>query len=58
MDAKVGLSLSLEPGFYPIKLEYFEKIYNDGLEVYWYSSLGGGWQRVPKDVLFHQGDTQ
>jgi len=56
MDAKVGLSVSLESGFYPIKLDYFEKIYHEGLEVYWYSSLGGGWQRIPKDALFHQGD--
>ena len=52
-DAKVGLSLFLKPGYYPIKLDYFEKLYNEGLEVYWYSSLGGGWQRIPTDALFH-----
>jgi len=52
-DAKIGLTLSLKPGYYPIKLDYFEKIYNDGLEVLWYSAAGGGWQRLPNDALFH-----
>jgi len=53
MTAKQGLPVSLEPGCYPIRLDYFEQGWREGLEVYWYSASSGGWQRIPKDVLFH-----
>jgi len=53
MTAKQGLVLSLKPGYYPLQLDYFEKGWGEGLEVYWYSASGAGWQRIPKDVLFH-----
>jgi len=53
MTAKYGLTLSLEPGYYPIKLEYFEQIYNEGLEVLWYAGAGKGWQRIPNEMLLH-----
>jgi len=51
-DAKVGLTLTLKPGIYPIKLDYFEKIYHEGLEVLWYAGEGG-WTRIPDGALFH-----
>jgi len=51
-DAKLGLTLSLKPGYYPIKVDYFENIYHEGLELLWYAGEGG-WQRIPNDALFH-----
>ena len=53
MTAKQGLTLALEAGYYPLKLEFFEQGWHEGLEVHWYSGSGGGWQRIPKDALFH-----
>ena len=52
-DAKLGLTLSLTPGYYPIRVEFFEAIYAEALEVLWYTGSDGGWQRIPNEALFH-----
>ncbi len=51
--AKHGPVVTLDPGYYPIKVDYFEKIYHEGLELLWYTDSSGGWKQIPKDSLFH-----
>ncbi len=50
---KQGLTLLLTPGYYPIRVEYFEHAGHEMLEVLWYGPAGDGWKAIPADVLRH-----
>jgi len=53
--SKLGLTLSLTPGYYPVKVEYFEARWLEALEVLWHKPSGDGWQHIPADALSHAG---
>jgi len=53
MISKDSGPLALRAGFYPLEVKYFEKIYNEGLEVSLYDG-NGGWKRIPRNMLFRK----
>ncbi len=44
----------LSPGFYPLKVEYFEGGGGEGLEIYTYSPADGSWSRIPRSMLYRR----
>jgi DUF1680 family protein len=53
MISKDSGPLALKAGFYPLEVKFFEKIYNEGLEVTLYDGKGG-WKRIPRSMLFRR----
>jgi len=44
----------LSPGFYPLRLDYFEGMGGEGLMIYVYSPADGSWRQIPKSMLYRQ----
>ena len=44
----------LVPGFYPLRLDYFEASGGEGIELSVYSAADGKWNRIPKSMLYRR----
>ena len=42
----------MAPGFYPLRLDYFEAGGGEGIEISVYSNADGTWNRIPKSMLY------
>ncbi|MDE0597494.1 MAG: PA14 domain-containing protein, partial [Roseibacillus sp.] len=44
----------LTPGFYRLRLDYFEAVGGEGIEISVYSTADGVWNRIPKSMLYRR----
>jgi DUF1680 family protein len=52
-EAKPCKPITMQPGYYPIEVSFFEGQGGEHLEVFMYGGTGNGWQRIGKERLYH-----